>query len=289
MSTAEPRGSGTESGTIRSDSGPFSMVPLWVLKHKLGSGQLAVYCVLSRYANMGTAYPSVATIGRESGKSRTQVYEALRGLEEKGLLTRKHRFADNGRQTTSEYVLAFHVDPGVTQDQLDLGLDDRGGYGFSDGPEAEYGNPDENEGEGVGCRTGEGAGFPDTRVEEEGVEDNHIRSATHSAPPGHQDYVDALVLAMGGGNGKPLAKRAMGQVVSAAAELRRMGGDLAQVPAKASECSRRHNGILAPGKLVEEWWTLDRPVARNGSHQEGRSLSSMMDFADELDRRGAQR
>ena len=42
---------------LRTDSGPFSMVPLWIHQRGLMAASVAVYCVLCRYASMGTAFP----------------------------------------------------------------------------------------------------------------------------------------------------------------------------------------------------------------------------------------
>lgn len=264
MNGPSPREEGTENRTLRTDLGPFSMVPLWVHRYNLGSGQLAIYCVLARFAMMGVAFPSVKVIMEESHKSRTQVYEALRGLELKGLLSRHPRHDQNGRQMSNEYVLAMAADPFPEPEQLSLDAQMEGGCGFPEGIPELSGNPDEPEGGGCGFPTGGRVRVSDTPLlEEEGVEgEEATASSAPRIPIGHKDYVAALVAAVGGG--RPLSDNRMGQVVKAAQQLRGMGADPALMETAWKEGLSRFNGKLTPIGLADNWWTLSG-ATDNGS------------------------
>lgn len=265
MSGPSPREDGTENRTLRTDLGPFSMVPLWVHRYNLGSGQLSIYCVLARFAMMGVAFPSVRVIMEEAHKSRTQVYEALRGLEDKGLLSRHPRYDQNGRQMSNEYVLAMAADPFPEPEQLSLDAQMEGGCGFPESPPELSGNPDEAEGGGCGFPTGGRVRVPDTPLgEEEGVEgEEATASSAPSGFPGHKEYVTALVDAVGGG--RPLSDNRMGQIAKAAKQLRSMRADPAVVADAWQAGLARFDGRLTPIGLVDNWWSLSGTTANGKS------------------------
>jgi hypothetical protein len=65
----------------------------------------AVYLVLVCYADQdGLCYPGIDTLSKHLGLTRRPVQDALRQLEEHGVLVTKSRFED-GRQTSNLYHL----------------------------------------------------------------------------------------------------------------------------------------------------------------------------------------
>jgi predicted transcriptional regulator len=65
-----------------------------------------VYIVLCSHAKKdGPAFPSVKTIAREASCSRTKVFEALKKLEEMGVIKRDHRIFGNRGQTSNLYEI----------------------------------------------------------------------------------------------------------------------------------------------------------------------------------------
>jgi predicted transcriptional regulator len=65
-----------------------------------------VYIVLCSHAKKdGPAFPSVKTIAREASCSRTKVFEALKKLEETGVISRSHRIFGNRGQTSNLYEI----------------------------------------------------------------------------------------------------------------------------------------------------------------------------------------
>lgn len=92
----------------RSDIGPFSMVPHWLLRVGLSPAALAVWVVLASYANNeDVAWPSVKRIAEAAGVSERAVYNAIKELVEKAGVTVHTRLDDNGRQTSNAYFLRF--------------------------------------------------------------------------------------------------------------------------------------------------------------------------------------
>ncbi len=65
-----------------------------------------VYMYLRDRANaQGQCYPSVRTIGRELGLSRSTVKRALAELVRSGRLTKEPRFRENGSNSSNLYSL----------------------------------------------------------------------------------------------------------------------------------------------------------------------------------------
>jgi DNA-binding Lrp family transcriptional regulator len=65
-----------------------------------------VYIVLCSHAKKdGPAFPSVRTIAKEASCSRTKVFEALKTLEEQGIITRDHRIFEGRGQTSNLYEI----------------------------------------------------------------------------------------------------------------------------------------------------------------------------------------
>jgi predicted transcriptional regulator len=66
-----------------------------------------VFIVLCSHAKKdGPAFPSVRTIAKEASCSRTKVFEALKTLEEQGIITRENRVFPKRGQTSNLYEIA---------------------------------------------------------------------------------------------------------------------------------------------------------------------------------------
>jgi biotin operon repressor len=65
-----------------------------------------VYIVLCSHAKKdGSAFPSVNTIAREASCSRAKVFEALKTLEERGVIARDRRIYEGRGQTSNQYEI----------------------------------------------------------------------------------------------------------------------------------------------------------------------------------------
>jgi predicted transcriptional regulator len=65
-----------------------------------------VYIVLCAHAKKdGPAFPCVMTIAREASCSRTKVFEALKTLEEQGIITRENQIFPKRGQTSNLYEI----------------------------------------------------------------------------------------------------------------------------------------------------------------------------------------
>lgn len=94
---------------LRTDTGPFAMVPAWVLEHpELGDRAVRVYAALARFADndTGSSWPSRATLAeRCGGCSVDSVDRALRQLRDLGAITVERRRTAEGDPDTSLYTI----------------------------------------------------------------------------------------------------------------------------------------------------------------------------------------
>ena len=116
---------------MASDTGPFALVPEWLLdavdEHGAPISDRAVrlYAVLARYADNkdGTAFPSKRTLAKRMGCSEPSVTRAIRELVSLTALAVEPRYTQDGddgeaRQTSNAYTI-LRVPP-VTGDTLPL-------------------------------------------------------------------------------------------------------------------------------------------------------------------------
>jgi len=84
----------------------FTIVPHWLLE-VLKPLELATYVALGQYADNKTkeCWPSVTKLAKDVNRSRQSTINALKGLEEKGVIEIKQRFKDKGEQTSNLYIL----------------------------------------------------------------------------------------------------------------------------------------------------------------------------------------
>ena len=73
---------------IKYDIPPFVIVPNWIAE-MLKPTELATYVALGKYADNKTkeCWPSLNTIAKDLGKSKTSVITAIKALEKKGAIT----------------------------------------------------------------------------------------------------------------------------------------------------------------------------------------------------------
>lgn len=78
----------TESLKITSDSGPFAIIPEWVLKSSMTHGAVRLYGLLARYADWetGEAWPSRRTLADALSVSTDTIDRWIRELEQEGAL-----------------------------------------------------------------------------------------------------------------------------------------------------------------------------------------------------------
>lgn len=72
----------------------------------LPSRAKSVYCCLKDHADrQGQCWPSIATIARETGLSRSTVKRAILDLERAGYLKKEQRWRENGGKSSLLYTL----------------------------------------------------------------------------------------------------------------------------------------------------------------------------------------
>jgi len=98
-----------EQGSVRSQIGPYSLVPEWVLDSDLSDRAVRLYALLGRYADdEGKAFPSRRTLAKRLKCSVDSVDRAVRELTEGKILLVEHRYEDGDethRQTSNTYAL----------------------------------------------------------------------------------------------------------------------------------------------------------------------------------------
>ena len=89
-------------------SGSFFIVPNCIYEEKLKARDFAVYCYLFYRSDMKTfkCYPSRSTIAKNCRMTEPTVDEALRVLEDNGLISVTHRFDYNtGNRLSNIYTI----------------------------------------------------------------------------------------------------------------------------------------------------------------------------------------
>lgn len=95
-----------ENIKIKYDIPPFTIVPHWVAD-LLKPTELATYVVLGKYADNVTkeCWPSLKTIAKDLGRSKTSTINAIKGLEKKGVLKIDKRKNEKGDWNRNHYTL----------------------------------------------------------------------------------------------------------------------------------------------------------------------------------------
>lgn len=82
----------TRDSNLRSDIGPFSIVPEWLIDLPISHGAVRLYAVLARYTNAGqTAWPSRATLAKRLHASKDTVDRYIKELVCSNALEVEHR------------------------------------------------------------------------------------------------------------------------------------------------------------------------------------------------------
>lgn len=100
---------------LRSDSGPFSIVPEWVIDSDASDRAVRLYAVLARHADSdsGEAWPAKATLAARLHCSSSSVDRALDELITLGAVDRQERWRTDGGQTSNLYTIRRTRGPAV--------------------------------------------------------------------------------------------------------------------------------------------------------------------------------
>lgn len=97
---------------VTSDTGPFSIVPEWVIDAPISDRALRLYAVLARHAdNGGRAIPGRSRLAQRLRCSVKSVDRALDDLRKAGAVVVHARYDEAGDRTTNEYIVS-RVSPG---------------------------------------------------------------------------------------------------------------------------------------------------------------------------------
>jgi hypothetical protein len=97
---------------IDSDTGPFSVVPEWVIDSQASNGAFRLYAVLGRYANSDNdAWPSRATLARRLDASKDSIDRWIKELVGVGALRVTRRWSAERQSNQSNMYRVVHVRP----------------------------------------------------------------------------------------------------------------------------------------------------------------------------------
>lgn len=91
--------------SVRSDVGPFAIIPEWLLMAGVSGNAIRLFAWLHRHDGAAGCHPSRQTLASEMGCSRDTVDRVLRELVEAKAVTIAHRMSESGDLTSNEYHL----------------------------------------------------------------------------------------------------------------------------------------------------------------------------------------
>ncbi len=102
---------------VTSDTGPFAIVPEWVIDADISHGALRLYALIGRYTNAeNAAWPSRGTLGKRLRASKDSVDRWVKELVAIGALEVEHRKdqTKDGKVTNRSNIYTLrHLMPGV--------------------------------------------------------------------------------------------------------------------------------------------------------------------------------
>lgn len=103
--------------TRKSDTGPFSLVPEWVVYAPISDRAVRLYAVLARHADDSTleAWPSRRTLWKLMHCSEHSLDAAVKELKSLGALSFEHRYGTNGAPTSNLWIIRRVPTDGVGQ------------------------------------------------------------------------------------------------------------------------------------------------------------------------------
>lgn len=91
---------------VVTDTGPFTIVPEWLLASEVSDRAVRLYAVLGRHADTeGKSFPSRRTLAKQLRCSVSSLDRAVEELGELGAVDISERFTRNGDQTSNLYRL----------------------------------------------------------------------------------------------------------------------------------------------------------------------------------------
>lgn len=99
---------------VRSDTGPFALVPEWVVDASISDRAFRLYATLARYADQkGLAWPRRSVLADRLGTSVKSIDRAMGELEALGAVVIEARFDDGGQRSNLYHVRRICPYPGT--------------------------------------------------------------------------------------------------------------------------------------------------------------------------------
>lgn len=234
-STTRP-GHGTDR-RIRSDVGPFAIVPEWMLDADVSDRAVRLYAILARYADAdGYCWPSRRTLAERMRCSVDTLDRTVRELVDGGMLTVTVRHDDAGDRASNGYTVN-RIEPAPTR----VG---------SRTPAATGSRTD--------AATGSRTGAALTRAIENESHRNEIATVGTVAAQRPQDAIWDTMLTVCGVDPVKVTASSRGAYNRAAKELRTIGATPDEIVHRAIVFRRRWpDASLTPTALARRWPECD--------------------------------
>jgi hypothetical protein len=228
---------------IVTDTGPFAIVPEWVLDSEISDRAVRLYAILSRYADSdGWSWPSRKTLATRIGRSVDALDRAVRELVDYGMLTVVARYDDAGDRTSNGYTIA-RMNPAAMR-------------------------PGSRSSAATGSRTDAATGSRSSAaLMRASVNESQLNETALAMPDADRprDVVWETMLEVCGIDPDKITKSSRGAYNRAARDLREAGADRTSIVEHAFVFRRRWPQVsLTPTALARRWPECD-PTTQHGT------------------------
>lgn len=93
--------------SVRSDIGPFAIVPEWLIYSGVSSNAIRLFAVLHRHDGAGGCHPGRKRLATLMACSESTVDRTIRELSDAGAVTVEAQFDESGDRSSNSYLLHF--------------------------------------------------------------------------------------------------------------------------------------------------------------------------------------
>jgi len=228
---------------IDSDTGPFAIIPEWVIDLPISDRGVRLYALLARYAdNDGFSWPSRKTLAQRLGKSVDVLDRAVKELQEYGALYVTPRYDEAGDRTSNGYTLV-RARPanmqGGSRENTATGSREKAGTGSRENTALTRATINENQ------------------IELENIAPTLEVAAKVPAVRGRDEVWDTVMLVCGIGEGS-ITKSSRGAYNKSVKDLRDISATPRQIIERAVVFRRRWPDVsLTPTALSRRWPECD--------------------------------
>jgi len=230
----------TQNRRISSDTGPFAIIPEWLIDSPISDRGVRLYAILCRYADSdGYSWPSRSTLAKRLGRSVDSLDRAVKELVEAEVLEVEGRYDLSGDRTSNGYLI-HRVKPA----RLQVGSRETAATG--------------------GRETAATGGRETAALTRTILNESHLEliappsDATKVAAQRKADVVWDTLMEVCGIDSQDITKASRGAYNRACADLKEIGATRDSIIVRATVFRRRWPGVsLTPTALARRWPECD--------------------------------